>query len=119
MKKRRLAIRLSDAERDTIDGMAAACGLCVTEYIRSAALRQNLRPLPKIPAANLKIYAELGRLSGNVNQLAKAMNQGLPPESGAQRIAQALPGLVTLLRELRAQLTQPPSGAEEDEEGAA
>lgn len=113
--RKRLAIRLSDAERETIDGMAAVCGLSVTDFIRRSALQQQLRPLPKVPESNLKIYSELGRLAGNVNQIAKAMNQGLPAEAGAQRIAQSLPGLVNLLRELREQLTTPPAGADDEE----
>lgn len=114
-KSNRIAFRVTDAQRQTIAELASVCGRSVSDYVRDLALCQPVHPLPKIPAANLKIYAELGKIGGNVNQIAKSLNEGLSIDAGAQRIAHALPSLVSLLKEIRLQLTKPPAAELEDE----
>lgn len=108
MIKKRLAVRLDPIERETIGELAKTCGMPIAEYMRQCALHQKIRPLPRLPEVNLKVYAELGKIGSNVNQIATAINkQAIDGASGAQRIAAALPKLYELIQETRRQLVQP------------
>ena len=44
-------------------------------WLRQAALARRL-PVPPVPAINREEYADLARLSANLNQLARAGNEG-------------------------------------------
>ena len=76
------AVRLSDAERATLDARAAAAGLTVSDFLRSAALEKE--PLAasterqELSAALVRLDAHLGalgRIGNNANQIAKLSNE--------------------------------------------
>ena len=50
-------------------------GMTPAQWLREAALSRCL-PSPPVPAANRQQYAELARLSANLNQLAHGANIG-------------------------------------------
>ena len=50
-------------------------GMTPAQWLREAALSRRL-PSPPVPPINREQYAELARLSGNLNQLAHAANIG-------------------------------------------
>lgn len=76
-----LTIRLTTDERATIDAAAERAGLMSGSYARQTLLgapapRQVRRP--QVERRELaRLLGELGKIGGNLNQLAKAANQGL------------------------------------------
>jgi len=70
-----ITVRVSPAEHETLATKAAEMGIPPAQWLRDAALKRRLPSLP-VPAINRKQYAELARLSANLNQLAHAANTG-------------------------------------------
>ena len=54
------------------------------EWIRTAALKPPPRVIPSI---NKAAWADLARLAGNLNQITRAINQGLKTDLAAADIA--------------------------------
>lgn len=73
-------IRLTEAERDFIEQMAARAGLPVAEFCRRAILGQRITARRATPDRDA--LAELNRIGVNLNQIARAVNRGrdLPAE---------------------------------------
>lgn len=69
----RLQPGFSMPEIETLEARAEALGLGVIEYIRAAALGQQIK---SVPAVNRAAYAETAQLAGNLNQLSKKANEG-------------------------------------------
>ena len=105
----RFSIRLVPEDRMLLSKTAAARGMRTATYV-SVLVRSHLRnlaPLPKEELLALKrSVAELGAIGRNLNQIARAVNQGgRPSEPGREdlramlRVAEALRDHVkTLLR---------------------
>lgn len=78
-KTKRVTVRMTEAQYDLLESYASKSGLSLAEYARSA-LVGKFPPLkyeivynsPKI----LKIFSDLGHISGNLNQIARHLNQG-------------------------------------------
>lgn len=70
-RRHQVACRLTDAELARVD--AARGGVPRGEYLRLAALR---RPPRVVPELNRTAWAELARLSGNLNQAMRAVHAG-------------------------------------------
>jgi hypothetical protein len=90
-----LTIRLSPEERATIDEAAERAGLMAGSFARQALLggplpRQVRRP-PVERKELARLLGELGKIGGNLNQLAKASNTGVVVYTG--EIDAALGGL--------------------------
>jgi Bacterial mobilisation protein (MobC) len=78
---RHLTIRLNLAERAAIDYAAERAGLTAGSYARNTLLgapmpRQMRRRAVDGPAL-ARVLGELGKIGGNLNQLAKASNSGV------------------------------------------
>ena len=76
-----LTIRFTPEERASIDAAAERAGLTSGSYARQTLLgapapRQMRRP-PVERRELARLLGELGKIGGNLNQLAKATNQGL------------------------------------------
>ena len=85
-KGRVLSIRVSDGERQEVEALAAREGLTKGSYVRSRILatpttRAIRRPVLEVQKLS-KVLAELGRMSSNINQLAKRANSGDIPFVG-------------------------------------
>jgi predicted DNA-binding protein len=78
----RLSIRLAPEDRILLSGRATARGMPSATYV-SVLVRSHLRnlaPLPKEELVALKrSVAELGAIGRNLNQIARAANQGVKP----------------------------------------
>ena len=70
-----IGVRVSRSEYDALKVKAAAMSVTPAQWLRHAALSRRL-PSPPVPAINRDEYAELARLSANLNQLARAGNEG-------------------------------------------
>jgi hypothetical protein len=73
----RVNARLSATELADLNGRAERMGMPAAQYLREAALSRRL-PSPPVPAINREQYAELARLSANLNQLVRLANSGQP-----------------------------------------
>ena len=70
-----IGVRVSADEYAALKAKAEQMGMTPAQWLREAALSRRL-PSPPVPAINREQYAELARLSGNLNQLAKLANSG-------------------------------------------
>ena len=70
-----IGVRVSLSEYDSLRAKAEQMGITPAQWLRQAALSRRL-PSPPVPAINRKQYAELARLSANLNQLTRLANGG-------------------------------------------
>ena len=86
-----IGVRVSAGEYADLRAKAEQMGMTPAQWLREAALSRRL-PSPPVPPINREQYAELARLSGNLNQLAHAANIGLLEGIGSQEVAAHLAG---------------------------
>ena len=91
-----IGVRVSAEEYAALRAKAEQMGMTPAHWLRDAALSRRL-PSPPVPAINLDQYAELARLAANLNQLARAANEGRPVTVDAA-LLQRLAGEVGRLR---------------------
>lgn len=70
-----IGVRVAPLELIALKAKAEQMGLTPAHWLREAALSRRL-PSPPVPPINREEYAELARLSSNLNQLAKLANGG-------------------------------------------
>ena len=70
-----IGVRVSPAELQALQAKAQQMSMTPAHWLREAALSRRL-PCPPVPPINREQYAELARLSANLNQLAKMANSG-------------------------------------------
>jgi hypothetical protein len=70
-----IGVRVSPSEYTDLKDKATQMGLTPAQWLRQAALSRRL-PSPPVPAINRSVYADLARLSANLNQLARHANRG-------------------------------------------
>ena len=70
-----IGVRVSATEYAALRTKAALMHMPPAQWLREAALTRNLPPPPVAPI-NREQYAELARLSANLNQLARLANEG-------------------------------------------
>src|SRR5580692_8204314 len=77
-RQRRISLRVTDAEYERTEAKAASDGLTLASYARVKLIdepqtRTRRRPRADV-AALAKACGELGRIGGNINQIARAVN---------------------------------------------
>lgn len=77
IRKATIGVRVTAAEYAALRTKSAEMGMSPATWLRTAALDRRLPP-PPVPAINREQYAELARLSANLNQLARRANEGRP-----------------------------------------
>jgi len=81
VRNQHLTIRLAPDERLAVDAAAEEAGLAPGSYVRQRLLGgEPPRPVRRGPADRrelAKLLGQLGRIGGNLNQLAKAANTGV------------------------------------------
>ncbi len=110
VRSRILPVRLSDDERAVIEAAAERAGLAAGSYARQTLLgapapRQVRRP-PVERRELARLLGELGKLGGNLNQLARAANSGTVLDT--VEIEAALKGLPALRDAVLAALGRAP-----------
>jgi len=75
VRTKTIGVRVNPAELDELGKKAEVMGVLPAHYLRIVGLAKRLPP-PPVPAVNREEYARLGRLAGNLNQLAQAVNRG-------------------------------------------
>ena len=76
-----IGVRVAPAEFAALTAKAEQMGMTPAHWLREAALSRRL-PSPPVSPINREEYAELARLSGNLNQLARLANSGQPVTVG-------------------------------------
>lgn len=106
--------RVTEKERAAIGEAASKAGLAPGSYARAELVTKLLgksppravRALPVERQALALLLAQIGRVGGSLNQLAKAGNSGLPVDAGD--VAPALADLRAIRDEIRALLGRKP-----------
>lgn len=81
LKTERLNLRISSEERAAIERRASETGVSVSAYLRRCALREEGSPVIRIDSETLKrIYVNLRRCGGNLNQCAREFNTRHRPD---------------------------------------
>ena len=98
----RLTVRLAPEDRILLSGRATARGMPSATYV-SVLVRSHLRnltPLPKEELSALKrSVAELGAIGRNLNQIARAANQGGKPSGPGREDLRAMLKVAEALRD--------------------
>ena len=100
-KTKRVTIRLTEAQYDVLETDAQRSGRSLAGYIRSALLGKTpavkyeiVYNSPKI----LKIFSDLGHISGNLNQIARHLNQG---DAFTRELKQEVSGCISQILHIR------------------
>jgi len=72
-----IGVRVTAAEYALLQEKAATMAMSPAQWLREAALKRRLPSAPA-PAINIEEYGKLARLSANLNQLVRAVNEGRP-----------------------------------------
>ena len=114
-------IRLLDEEKVKASALADRAGLTLGAFARAAMLgnagpRARRRPHPDQKAL-LQILGQLGRIGGNINQIAKQLNAGNTP--AIPELQAALTAYIDIRNEIYAALgmTTHPGEATDDHQG--
>lgn len=94
-----IGVRVSKSERAVLLVQSAATSMSVSTWLREAALARRL-PTPPVPEINRAQYAELARLSANLNQLTHHANSGGTVAVSNQLLAQVVTEVARLRRAL-------------------
>lgn len=98
----RLSVRLAPDDRFLLSGRATARGMPSATYV-SVLVRSHLRnlaPLPKEELSALKrSVAELGAIGRNLNQIARAANQGGKPSGPGREDLRSMLKVAEALRD--------------------
>lgn len=82
-KQERLTVRFTPAEREQLEALADRAGLTLGSYLRSRALETPTMRAIRRPTAAVEVLKRLlgqvGKIGGNLNQLAKGLNRGETP----------------------------------------
>ena len=70
-----IGVRVSANEYTALKAKAGQMSMTPAQWLREAALSRRL-PSPPVQAINREQYGELARLAANLNQLARAANEG-------------------------------------------
>lgn len=91
----RMELRISAEEKAQIEQKARKAGITTSEFIRRSALG---RRMPSYGDTTLlqEYSMQLGKIGSNLNQIAKYVNQGFPPDSLRGEIRETCRELVDL-----------------------
>jgi len=82
-KQERLTVRFTPAEREQLEALADRAGLTLGSYLRSRALETPTMRAIRRPTAAVEVLkgllGQVGKIGGNLNQLAKGLNRGEIP----------------------------------------
>jgi len=115
-----LRVRVTEGERDQLADVARDLGLSLSSYVRRAVLRRPMPPRRRsivIPAINRETYAALGRVSGNLNQLARWANERTGDEAGWRQVLAAHEVLAEVIDALRTELVGARFATEDEVDG--
>lgn len=81
-ENRQINFRVSEDEYQRLEQMATSVGMSVPTFCKKKAQGARMKPPAVDREVALEIVKELRRIGGNVNQIAKHLNQGQQPLEG-------------------------------------
>lgn len=99
IRARTIGVRVNPVELADLETKAQAAGVTVTEWLRLAGLRRRA-PAGVVPAINREAWVELARLAANLNQLARAANEGQTVTVNEQLLSRLMDQVQALRRGL-------------------
>ena len=90
-----MSMRISAEDKELIEEKARKTGLTTSEYMRRCALGRKL-PCYGDTSLLREYSMQLGKIGSNLNQIAKYVNQGFPPDSLRGEIRETCRELVDL-----------------------
>lgn len=103
-------VRVSPTEHETISLAADTIGVSLSDLGRVMLLGLPM-PQPPRPVIDVQTYGELGKIGGNLNQIARSLNSmlaGAPGEVDAPGLLAELGALREVIREVRLGLVGEP-----------
>ena len=103
-RSRVVKTRLSEEEYADFTGRLAPYGISQSKFLRQAIRRATIRPVVQISSVNEellaaigKLAAEYGRIGGNLNQIARCLNEyGAPYNALSGEVRTAISDLAAL-----------------------
>ena len=78
--------RMTDEEYADFTGRLAAYEISQSEFIRQAIRKATIRPIVTVsPVNDGQLTAEYGRIGGNLNQIARSLNEYGSPYRGLEK----------------------------------
>ena len=107
-RSRVVKTRLTDEEYADFTGRLAAYEISQSEFIRQAIRKATIRPIVTVSPVNdgllaalSKLTAEYGKIGGNLNQIARALNEyGAPYNTLSGEVRAAIADLAALKYEV-------------------
>ena len=82
-KKYEICLRLSQEEKERLEGCACRCGLSKTAYLRRLIQGAEVKARPSQEIKNLRW--EVHKIGVNINQIARSVNAGIARAEDARR----------------------------------
>ena len=99
-RSRVVKTRLSEDEYADFTARLAPYGISQSEFLRQAIRRATIRPVVHVSAVG-KLTAEYGRIGGNLNQIARYLNEyGVPYNTLSGEVRAAISDLAVLKYEV-------------------
>lgn len=75
-QQKQVSFRLTDKELVKVQALATSANMTLAEYAKHATLRMKVQAAAAPPEMMGNIFGELGHIGGNLNQLARRVNEG-------------------------------------------
>ena len=103
-RSRVVKTRLTEEEYTDFTGRLVPYGMSQSEFLRQAIRRATIRPVVQVSSVNEellaaigKLAAEYGRIGGNLNQIARCLNEyGAPYNALSSEVRAAISDLAAL-----------------------
>ena len=97
-RHRVIKTRLTEEEYAEFSERVSLCKMSQAEFIRQALIKSSIRPVnDELLSAVGKLTAEYGKIGGNLNQIARCLNEyGAPYNALSQEVQAAISGLAAL-----------------------
>ena len=104
-RRRVIKTRLTEEEYAEFSERVTLCKMSQSEYIRQALIKSSIRPVITVSPVNDellsavgKLTAEYGKIGGNLNQIARCLNEyGAPYNALSQEVRAAITELAAVL----------------------
>ena len=116
VRSQAVRVHMTPSERQYIQDKAGSSSL--SEYLLTAGLGQPIpqrRQRLRVPEVNRLIYVELGRISGQLNQIAKACHIAVQNGRSCEINTTEIETLIAVIREIRLDMIAARISIEEDE----
>lgn len=95
--RHQINFRLTHEEFEKVSAMAGLAEVKISSFCRDAVLKRKVKPALLGKKETAELLAQIGRIGGNINQVAKRLNQGGSAEGDLQQIRTQLAGILKVV----------------------